>query len=284
MTLPILHLIQTRDGLMAAPRYDRYVTPALEVYGEYSPDERALLCSLVQKGDIVCQVGANVGALTLPLAHAVGPTGRVLALEPQRVIYQALSANLAINNLWHVEAKQAAAGAVDGVVSMPEVDYQRPGNFGGISVSTEATTQRVPMVTLDKALASLPALALLHLDCEGHELDVLRGALATIQRLRPVLYVEVDRPDVREGLPALLAPLGYVLRSHAPLLFSAENYRGQTRNIFQDDSGVSLASFNALCVPSERAAYFAPLLDVLPEMATPTIEQTLTEDVVEEAA
>lgn len=270
MTLPILHLIQTRDGLMAAPRYDRYVTPSLEVYGEYSPDERALLCSLIQPGDVVCQVGANIGALTLPLAHAVGPTGRVLALEPQNVIYKALSANVAINNLWQVEAKQAAAGAEAGMVSMPEVDYQRPGNFGGISVSTEATTHRVPMITLDKALADLPALALLHLDCEGHELDVLRGAAATIRRLRPVLYVEIDRPEVRDGLPEILLAHDYVGVVHAPFLYSPHNYRGQTRNIFQDDAGTPLASFNALCVPEERSEVFRPLLDALPALPMPT--------------
>ena len=83
MTLPILHLTTTRDGMMLTPRYDRYVSASLDVYGEYSPEERELLCSLVQPGDVVCQVGANVGAITLPLAHRVGPTGRIFALEPQ---------------------------------------------------------------------------------------------------------------------------------------------------------------------------------------------------------
>lgn len=283
MTLPILHLLPTRDGMMLAPRYDRYVSASLDMYGEYSPEERELLCSLVQPGDVVCQVGANIGALTVPLARAVGPTGKVLALEPQAVIYRALVANLALSNLWHVEALKAAAGATRGTVSMPEVDYAKPGNFGGLSVSPEQTSQKVPMVTLDGVLADVPRLALLHLDCEGHELAVLEGAVETIRRHRPILYVEIDRPEVRDGLAAILAQHDYLGSLHTPWLFSPLNWRQQSTNIFQDDAGTPIASFNALCVPSEQAQRLSPLLSQLQPL-TVAEKKSPGEGVTEEAA
>jgi len=283
MTLPILHLIDTRDGLMVAPRYDRYVSASLDVYGEYSPEERELLCSLVQPGDVVCQVGANIGALTVPLARAVGASGKVLALEPQAVIYRTLIANLALGNLWHVEALRAAAGATRGTVSMPDVDYAKPGNFGGLSVSTDETSQKVPMVTLDTVLADVPRLALLHLDVEGHELAVLEGAAATIRRHRPILYVEIDRPEVRDGLAAILAQHDYLGAIHSPLLFSPYNWRQNQINIFQDDAGTPIASFNALCVPSERAQALSPLLSQLQPL-TIAEKKSPPEGVSEEAA
>jgi FkbM family methyltransferase len=264
MSFPVLHHVQTRDGAMLTPRYDRYVTPSLDVYGEYSPEERRLLTTLAPPGGVVVQVGANVGALTLPLAHAVGREGRVFALEPQPVLFKALTANLALNNLWHVEAKQVAAGAMPGVTYLPDVDYQQPGNFGGLSTSDTPSTVRVSIVTLDAALKDLPRCDLLHLDCEGAELAALEGAAGLLRRLRPVLYVEVDRPAVRDGLPALLAQHDYVAGLHAPLLFAPDNWRGVEKNIFADESGTALASFNALCVPAERRATFATLLDQLP--------------------
>lgn len=278
MTLPILHLIQTRDGLMLAPRYDRYVGGSLDVYGEYSPDERDLLCGLVSPGDIVCQVGANIGALTVPLAKRVGPTGKVLALEPQAVLFRTLTANLAMAEAWHVEALRAAAGAKDGVAAMPDVDYTRPGNFGGLSLSSEPTSQRVPLVTLDRALADVPRLKLLHIDVEGAELDVLAGAAQVIKRHRPLVYLEIDRPAVRDGIADALALhdlIGYV---HMPTLYRADNWRGQARDIWVDENGVQIASHNLLAIPAELLAQYHHVTSALPPLSSLRLDTIVQED------
>ena len=64
--------------------------------------------ALIEPGDVVVDVGADIGALTVPLARAVGPAGRVLAFEPQPTVFQNLCANLALNDLLHVQAFNAA--------------------------------------------------------------------------------------------------------------------------------------------------------------------------------
>lgn len=254
MTLPLLHLVQTRDGVLLAPRYDMYVGPSLETYGEYSRDERTLLDGLLYPGAVVVQAGANVGALTIPIARRIGPTGRMIAFEPQRVMFRALIANLALTDAWHVEAIAAAVGREEGVVSFPPIDYSKPGNFGGISVSAEETSVRVPLTTIDRQVErfKLGHVDLLHLDVEGFELEAIAGAAQTIARDRPLLYVEIDRPEVANGL---LEALGGFYRAfyHAPLLGAAHAWRDPQINIFVDnDTRYPLASHNALCVPSDR--------------------------------
>lgn len=257
MTLPLFHLVQTRDGALLAPRYDIYVGPSLETYGEYSRDERALLDALLEPGHVVVQAGANCGALTVPIARRVGKTGRVLAFEPQPVMFRGLVANLVLSDAWHAEAVLAAVGRTSGVVSMPAVDYSRPGNFGGIAVAAEETPLRVPLVTIDEQVARRRldvdgGVHLLHLDVEGFELEALAGAAETLERCRPLVYAEVDRPEVRAGLRGAL-PADYAIFLHTPPLGAAHGWRDPQVNIFLDtDTRYPLASHNALAVPVER--------------------------------
>ena len=84
---------------------------------------------------------------------------------------------------------------------------------------------------------------LIKADVEGMEEEVLRGATRTIERFRPVLYLESDREDKRSTLFELIRTLGYRLYWHTPSLFSPDNFRGLNDNLFGE-----LRSFNVLCI------------------------------------
>jgi hypothetical protein len=86
---------------------------------------------------------------------------------------------------------------------------------------------------------------LIKADVEGMEEEVLRGATRTIERFRPVLYLESDREDKRSTLFELIRTLGYRLYWHTPSLFSPDNFRGLNDNLFGE-----LRSFNVLCIPA----------------------------------
>ena len=99
-----LELREWRHGLVAYNRNDQYVGRSLQVYGEYSELEAQFLAAWLQPGDVVVEAGANIGPVTVPLARAVGPEGRVYAYEPQRLVFQLLCCNLALNELGNVVA------------------------------------------------------------------------------------------------------------------------------------------------------------------------------------
>src|SRR3954469_1939725 len=238
-------LAEVAEGYLLYNVHDRYMGQAIGRYGEYCAEELDVLKRLCGPGDVVLDVGANIGAHTVPLAQIVGPQGRVIAFEPQRLMFQVLCANVALNSLTNVDCHWAAAGASVGSIVVPEEDYASTGNFGGVSLIGAEDGIRVPQVTLDSFLA-VSKLKLLKIDVEGMEADVIHRARALIGRFRPLLYVENDRRDRSEALMRLIDGLGYAMHWDVPLMFNAENFYGEKQNVFG-----TLAYWNLLCVPRE---------------------------------
>jgi FkbM family methyltransferase len=264
--LPIA-LLRCRHGLFFVLTSDVNVGRSLEFYGEFSEVEAALLVSLVRPGAVVLDIGANMGAFTIPLAHAVGPTGHVLAFEPQTIFHRIIRANAAVNNLAGVvSVRQAAIGESRGRIDVPIFDYALDSNFGGWDISLRQfsgqpirplPSETVDLITVDGL--ALGACDLIKIDVEGMELDVIAGAKETIGRHRPVIYLEA-----REKAPALFASLdalGYRAWWHHPPMFNPANFRGVAENLWP-----GLPSLNVLCLPSEKAAIaehlgLVPILD-----------------------
>ena len=73
-----------RHGKLMYLLNDAYIGRSLDVYGEYSEGEIDLFRQLLRPGDVAIDVGANIGALTVPMARLVQPGGAVVAFEPQR--------------------------------------------------------------------------------------------------------------------------------------------------------------------------------------------------------
>jgi FkbM family methyltransferase len=245
---PFNVLTDARYGPMLVNRHDVYVGRSFIEYGEFSEAEVACLRRFVVPGMVVLDIGANIGALTVPLAQMVGPTGRVIAFEPQRLAFQLLNANIALNSLANVQALRLAVGADDGWTTVPDLEPTVPQNVGGISLRDKHPGEKVPTIRLDGV--DLPTVGLIKCDVEGMEWDVLIGASGLIERDKPILYLEADRADVLRDLYEELRLLDYAAFRHSPPLFNPDNYRGNEVNVFQNDAGQLIVSDNWLCVPS----------------------------------
>ncbi|GMH49422.1 hypothetical protein TrRE_jg7343 [Triparma retinervis] len=127
----------TREGIFLVNKEDTYVGRSLDLYGEWCVSEVAMFRRIVKEGDVVLDVGANIGAFTVPLAKMAGPRGAVVAFEPQRQVFQLLNANIALNELTNCWAYHKGVGGQGGSVITPKVNYSVPGNFGGISLLEE---------------------------------------------------------------------------------------------------------------------------------------------------
>lgn len=224
--------------------HDMYIGRSLDEYGEYSEAEVDVFRQVIQPGQVVVEAGANIGAHTVALARHVGPTGLVIAFEPQRILFQTLCANLALNSIPNVYCFNKAVGAAAGSVLIPPFDYWKEGNFGGVSLGEFKAGEPVPVVTLDSY--NLARCHFLKADVEGMEQQVLQGAAGLIARLKPMLYLENDRPDKQQSLIRYIDSLGYTMYWHAPFYFSPTNFFGNQENVFRD-----IASLNMLCLPRE---------------------------------
>lgn len=229
-------LRHTRHGVMLYDLDDTWVGRCLAEMGEYSWREVEDLCAMARPEWVVLEAGAHIGAITVPLAKRVA---RVFAFEPQRLCFQMLCANLALNGVANVVALPEAIGREDGGVLVPVPKAEGKQNTGGVSLvgvtEGEAALQR----SVDSL--GLPRLDLLKADVEDMELDVLVGARETIRRCRPVLYLESNKDH--DPLLTELERLGYRAWWHFPALL-VEERSGQNHLI---------VSMNLLAVPRETS-------------------------------
>lgn len=249
----LYRLDDCRHGRFLTNVNDTYIGHSLRTYGEWSEAEVCLFSQIVRPGDTVLEAGANIGSHTTWFSRAVGDTGSVLAFEANRHTHQLLCANLALNECLNVHAHHTAIGAAGGMIDFPVLDPKAVNNFGSASLVRHSydKTERVMQRSVDEL--QLERLDFLKSDIEGYELELLKGAQATITRLRPVLFLEISpvpgRPTGnRDDLVGFLASLDYACYYYVAPMFNTANYRSQVEDVFH---GVSI---DMLCTPAERVS------------------------------
>lgn len=240
---------KTPWGLCAYNRHDVYLGKCLEVHGEFSEDELAILRMITPVGSIFLDVGANIGAIAIPMAMHVGPMGAVVAFEPQRLMFQLLCANAAINSVGNLYPVRSAVGEAMGQVSVFPLDPNSPNSHGGLPLDrpAEEGNEIVAMLTIDSLpIETLARVSVIKIDVEGMEGRVIDGAADTIGRYRPFLYLENDRGDKSPELIDRVRRIGYVAYWDLPMMVR------QTPDMVRS-SVSALASLNMLCFPEEHS-------------------------------
>ena len=233
-------------------RLPLYVTPeaGLRHWAGLGGVDRHLLHmarELVHPGAVVWDVGANVGLFAFSAAARAGPSGMVVAIEPDvwlahlmdrssreinrgkilaapvRVLCASISAELRVSELEIAERARAA------------------NHLAGISGSTQTGgfrhRQPTLSVPLDSLLDFFPAPTVLKIDVEAHEVQVLRGAVRLIDSARPVIWCEVD-PKNAEEVSNLLHEKNYQLFGAASV----------------PHPPIARAWWNTLAIPTQNAA------------------------------
>ena len=170
----------------------------------WNPDEYAAFRREVRAGEIVLDIGANLGAYTLVFGNSVGPSGRVYAFEPAPDARAGLERHVSLNALEdRVVVRPEAVSAAQGTAR-----FTASGASGSNRLSSGREGCEVSTTSIDAFCAPLGLRPdVIKVDVEGAELDVLKGARATIasggRGLR--LYVEMH--------PGVWPELG-ISRSH----------------------------------------------------------------------
>jgi len=148
-------------------------------------------------GSIIVDGGCNAGFFSIPVAYLTqGCDIKIIAFEPQRQLFQAVGGSLALNGYDHVFLHNVGLGNTPGIAQLPAIDYSVAQDFGTVQLSDNTTVEedgwmndRVVDVTSIDAM-ELPSLDFFKLDVEGYEVPALTGALETIKKHRPWIWVE----------------------------------------------------------------------------------------------
>ena len=179
--------------------------------GRVEAEVQSALRDIVRPGDIFFDVGANVGFFTILGARLVGPTGSVVAFEPQPDNREALLGNVALNAFSNVLVDPRAISNSSGTAVL---DWRNLPTARLVQDSQQHTDRSVSVDTtsIDDFLLEHPSLAprVIKIDVEGHEIDVIRGMKRTLVNHGPLILCEMHRTN-RE-LASELTAVGYQMR------------------------------------------------------------------------
>jgi FkbM family methyltransferase len=269
-------LAECVDGVVFEHFWNDYpIGFSLQTYGEWAKPELDLLLQWLSPGDIVVDVGANIGTHAVAFAKAVGPAGLVLAFEPQPQTFELLRGNLERNMIHNVQARAAGLSDAEEQGFITDLDDTHIFNSGGASIHTSsdsASKLRVPLLPLDAS--SLKACSLVKIDVEGMEAAVIRGMSETL-RLRPVVVAECNSVEAAVACFQATTWNGYssfVLRTPA---FNPSNFKRSAVNPFG-----SAQETNLVFVPSGRTVpdvNASPSVELIQVHDLDTLAQTILE-------
>jgi len=173
---------------------DRYIGQRVALE-KYEPYETKLILRQTKKGDVVVDVGANIGYYTILLADKVGKNGKVYAFEPDKTNFEILTKNIKTNNLKNVVAVNAAVGSKSGKLKL----HKSKENFGDHKLyGKDKEIEEVKIIRLDNYLKNIKV-DLMKIDTQGWEPEVIEGAKNIIKRDKPIIFLEYSPASYKEA-------------------------------------------------------------------------------------
>ena len=190
--------------------------------GSHETDVQKILATVLRPGMAYYDIGANVGFFAVIAARMVGPQGRVICFEPLPDNAHQIDYNVRLNDFSNVSVRCEAAGGENRTEIFCTSAEPTWGKLATVGKSPDRALGeiRVPVRTLDSLYAKerLPMPAVLKIDVEGAETEVLAGALEMLRAARPLIVMELH--GTNDAVTAILDRLGYaygVLGSPVPV-------------------------------------------------------------------
>ena len=203
-TRPLHTAARLRSGDLVTLTTSDVIQRYQYLFGEWEPNLSAFLRDRLRPGDTFIDVGAHRGAFSLLASHAVGPTGRVVAIEPTPQFHDDLTSAATANHRANIRTVRAAASDLTGTLTLYLEDPANLGHTTAIRPRHVHTTFHVSAAPLTELLgqAELDTARVIKIDVEGAEAAAVRGLLPALPHLRE------DVELVVEVTPKLLAKQG----------------------------------------------------------------------------
>jgi FkbM family methyltransferase len=199
-------------GAMLVPLND-FVGRCIYFTGDYDRKISWLCRQTVRRGDVVLDIGANMGVVTLLLARCVGPSGIVHAFEPNPRMGELLTQSASMNGFMNIKLHRIALGSRSGSLELniPR-DNAGEGSFIYHKKRSQCDMIKVPVRRLSEVISEqgITNVRLIKIDVEGFESEVLLGATEILENVRPdlILFEAHETLDI----PFFQRPVVQILR------------------------------------------------------------------------
>ena len=190
---------------------DDYVGRSIKYFGDLDKKVTWVVNNVLQPGDTALDIGANLGLVSFKMLERVGPSGKVIAFEPQSRMTDFIAQSIAQNNIknLHLQKMGLADAPATLQLSIPEH------NAGAASFVSEGggRVEEVPVTTLDDFHQSdgLDGVRLIKIDVEGYESRVFKGGKAFLTSVKPdvIIFEENQRTGEIPESVSIIQSYGY---------------------------------------------------------------------------
>ncbi|RYH10234.1 FkbM family methyltransferase [archaeon] len=278
---PNTEIVECVDGTFVLPKLDQVVSKYLKNLGQYERNHISLIKDVLSRlnyssrdrNSVILDIGANVGAWTVPLSAI--PNVTIYSFEPQRHIVSVLRSTLLINSISNVILVNSAVGNASGFIALNDVHLsyvEQEINYGALSILGKLSHDKIPSFPLH---SKVPVVMLdefyqlvlhehcpnfLKLDIEQYELYAFLGGMHMLRMCKPILFFESNCYVLNKSVFMLLSSLGYELFwVVVPLLdYSVLPYYGITQDLGtvaslpdHEFTETYFGTLNVLAVPAE---------------------------------
>jgi Glycosyltransferase family 9 (heptosyltransferase) len=210
---------ETRYGSLQYLPSEPLVGPSIGWYGEYLQPQLNLLARFLQPGATMMEVAAGVGTHALFAAATLGPKGHLFLYESRREQRRILTQNLAANGYSNVTV-------IEGQLR------------GELAREPQEMSPRDHAETIDEL--QLEHLTCMKINAEAAALTVLDGAVETLWRLRPILFISLSNESLLNETATGVREYGYRCWRMTTPLFNRDNFNCRDEDIFAGGTAVAL--------------------------------------------
>ncbi len=199
----LLAVAPSEIKLVELAGYSIYADPADAAVGRhvvvdyYEDDVTAVFKRTVKSGMGVVDIGANIGYFALLAASVVGPSGYVLAVEPNGRNARLLEASRRRNGFEWLTVAQVAAGDAAGLLALHS--SHSTGSTSAVDDPTREDVVTVPSFRVEDLVPAGQRIDLIKIDVDGGEWPAMQGCARIVERDRPTIISEFS-PDMMPGI------------------------------------------------------------------------------------
>ena len=188
----------------------------LSINGIYEEFETDLVKKEIHKGDVVIDIGANIGYYTIMFAKLVGDSGKVIAFEPDPTNYELLKKNIEINGFTNVILEQKALSDNPGKMMLSLNNENTAGHHLDFKNENSINSIEVDVLSLDDYFSYKNIkINFIKMDVEGAESNVIKG-------MSNILKTSKNLKMIVEYNPFAIKQLGLTPENYLELLIKNE--------------------------------------------------------------
>jgi FkbM family methyltransferase len=180
------------------------------IFGRWEPESQELFSTIIKKGQIIYDLGANNGIHSLLFSHLTGARGQVFSFEPLPDNCMEIERNIKLNDIKNIQIVSAAVSNFSGETVFHLGIHDKQGSLVGIGRESGRDI-KVNLITMDDFInQGNPTPDFLKIDIEGAESLALEGFDRHIDSILPALFIELHTPEQDKKVGEFLQRHGYI--------------------------------------------------------------------------